>query len=414
MRNRTWKVTGVVFALLVVLCTSSEAAKTKIVFWSDPDPVTEELVAAFNRKSDTIEVVYQAEATTGTLSVISEKMMVALAAGVGPDVFRFNRPYASEWAAKDLLHPLEPYLSKFGIKREQFLSFAWDEGTYNGRVYILPEGADARGVFFNKSILSAAGVDANNMPQDLAGFDALAAKLTKATASGSYTQAGFIPWSAQSRYVFTWVPSFGGQLYDQLTGKITVNNPHNVQILDWMNEYAMRYGYTKLKGSFTSQTLAMNVETNGYTKTLNENKGLDYGVAFLPAPEQGVRKATYVGGFGVGIPASSKNPAAAAEFIAYWVSDEVQLQRAKAKGYFPATLKATRDKYYMNDPIQRIFIEMLPNAQARPAIPTLGSLWDMIKSMSDRVLVKNETPQAVADDVTRRAQIELDSALGKK
>jgi multiple sugar transport system substrate-binding protein len=248
------------------------------------------------------------------------------------------------------------------------------------------------------------------MPTQLEAFDLLAAKLTHFKPDGSYSQVGFIPWLNQGKYLFSWNPSFGGSFYDSIADKITVNDPRNVQVLTWMKEYANRYGYSSLKGSFTGSTVAMLVETNGYTQTLNTKSGFDYGVTYMPAPSTGKQKATYAGGFGIAVPSGAKHVSEAAEFIAFWVGDEAQLIRARAKGCYPASLKAARDQFFLKDPVQRVFIEMLPNAVARPNIPILGALWDGIKETTDRVLVKNEVPQAVLDDVTQRTQLLLDQA----
>ncbi len=379
-------------------------AKTHLVFWADDQPITKQLVDEFNRRNPDIEVELQVQAILGPLSQMSDKVTVALAGGKGPDVMLFNRPYVPEWAAKGMLIPLDPYLPQVGVKKSQFIPFAWNEGTYQGKVYVLPVDTDARGVYVNKNLFAQAGFDWQNLPTNLAEFDLLARKLTRPKPEGGYAQVGFIPWANQGQYLFTWSPSFGGQFYDPERDRITVNDPRNVQILNWMKEYADRFGYTALQGSLPAGTLAMTVDTNGYRVTLSRTPGLDFAVGYLPAPPGGRQRATYAGGFGIAIPTGAKHPAEAARFIAFWVSDEAQLARALAKGNFPATLGAARSDVFVKDPIQRVFIEMLPNAQARPSVPILGQLWDEIKAATGRVLKGGEVPQNVLDDITARMQ----------
>lgn len=399
--------------LALVGALQAEAAKTKILLWHEDAPIYRQLVDDFNRQSSTIEVEHQVESMSGSMSTISDKVSVAIAAGVPPDVARFNRPYASEWAAQGLLIALDPYLAQLNVTRDQFIPFAWDEGTYDGQVYVLPEETDSRAVYYNKDILAEAGFDTSSLPERLDDFDAMAQKLNVIGADGRYTRYGFIPWSSQGGYLFSWTPSFDGQLYDPKADKITVNHPNNVKVFEWMLTYLSRYG-SKVSGSFTSGVAAMNVNTNTSITSYDAVDGLEWGVGYMPAPEYGVRRATYAGGFGVAIPLGAKHPREAAEFLAYWCGDEAQLIRAKARGNFPATLKATRDPSFIRDPRQTVFINGLANAQARPTIPILGDLWDGIKAATNRVLKDYEPPKSVLDDITRTMQARLDEVRAAK
>lgn len=413
MSLRTIAAVGLLCSLVLVTSVHPAAAKTKIILWHSGDAIYRQLVEDFNRTHDTFEVELQVESTEGSMSTISDKVAVAVAAGVPPDVVRFNRPYASEWAAKGLLIALDPYLAQFGIKRDQFIPFAWDEGTYAGSVYVLPEETDARAVFYNKGMLSEAGYDTNSLPERLDDFDAMALKLNVISADGRYTRYGFLPWSSQGGYLFSWTPSFNGQLYDAASDTITVNHPNNVRIFEWMLGYHARYG-GKVSGSFNSGKAALNVNTNTGRVSLDKISGLEWGVTYMPAPDYGQRRATYAGGFGIAMPIGTKHPREGAEFIAWWVSDETQLQRAKARGNFPATIRATRDPVFTRDPYQSVFINGLANAQARPTIPILGDLWDGIKLATNRVLKEMEPPRSVLDDITRRMQARLKEARSIK
>lgn len=414
-KQRTAKLL-MVFVLCYVALVGAmhvEAAKTKVLLWHGNAPVYQQLVDDFNRQSSTVEVEYRIESLSGSLSTIADKVSVAIAAGVAPDVVRFNRPYASEWAAKGLLVALDPFLAELHVSRDQFIPFAWDEGTYDGKVYVLPEETDSRAVFYNKAMLAEAGYDIASIPERLDDFDAMAQKLNVMEGDGRYTRYGFIPWTSQGGYLFSWTPSFNGQLYDYKTGTITVNHPNNVKVFEWMLTYLERYG-SKVSGSFTAGVSAMNVNTNTSITSYDAVAGLEWGVGYMPAPDYGVRRATYAGGQGVAIPTGSRHPREAAEFIAYWCGDEAQLVRARARGNFPATVRATRDPSFVRDPRQTVFINGLANAQARPTIPILGELWDGIKSATNRVLTNNEAPKSVLDDITRRTQARLDEVRGAK
>ncbi|HET7559617.1 MAG TPA: extracellular solute-binding protein, partial [Limnochordia bacterium] len=301
------------------------------------------------------------------------------------------------------------FLGPLHLSRSDYFPFTWDEGTYRGHVYVLPVDTDSRGMSYNKALFANAGLDPDNPPVQLAAVDDAAKKLTIPDAGGKYKQIGLIPWNHQGVYLFTWTPSFGGSLYDEATGKLTVNDPHNVHVLDWFHSYAAEYGYPLGGVNFPGGNLAMEIDGNQYVESTHaSHPEMQIGVAPMPYPDGGRPDTTYAGGFGIAVLSGSKHPKEAATFAAYWVSAQTELTLAKATGSFPAVISAARDPFFRSDPYHDTFLMMLPRAIARPPVPILGTLWDELKATTNRVLKNNEVPQAVLDDVQTRMEALLE------
>jgi multiple sugar transport system substrate-binding protein len=146
-----------------------------------------QMVNEFNATHPDIHVTESnTPSATGDAKLLSE-----IAAGDPPDVFTEWNPVLGEYAADGSIQSLEPYLtgSYAGLKNWLY-PIALQGGQYNGTLYALPMSMNSWALYYNKSMLKAAGI--SSPPTTLAQLYTDQAKEWKISGS-KLDQIGFYP-----------------------------------------------------------------------------------------------------------------------------------------------------------------------------------------------------------------------------
>lgn len=418
------------FVLTVVLLSSIVlAGAVEVVFWHNmSNPVDkkaiDEIVQKFNETHPNIRV--EVVLVPGSETEIT-KLMTAVAAGTGPDVFYLDRFTVAQRAHQGVLEPIEDYLKSIGVDtkalRSEFYKFSMDEASYNGKLYALPWDTDVRVLYYNKKLFREAGLDPDKPPVTIDELDEYAEKLT-IRQGNRYVQLGFVPWFGQGWH-YTWGWAFGGKFYDEKTQKLTfADDPKIIKSFEWQKKYADKYGMKNL-GAFFSMfgaaeinpfiggKLAMVVDGNWFLSQIKNfaPKDFEYGIAPIPYPPYGEANSTWAGGWSLVIPRGAKHPKEAAEFILY-MATEGQIIYAVESGHLP-TYKAALPKLIESDPAQAAFAEILPTAHCRPVIPVGALLWDKLTEAREYILWGKKPVEQALRDAQIEVQKALDKALGK-
>ena len=153
-----------------------------------------QMISAFEATHPNIHVTESnIPSATGDAKLLSE-----IAAGDPPDVFTEWNPVLGEYAADGSIQPFTSYLTGAYAGLEKWLyPIALQGGEYNGTLYALPMSMNSWALYYNKSMLKAAGISAP--PTTLAQLYADQAKEWKF--SGSKLEAiGFYPLSTGFEY----------------------------------------------------------------------------------------------------------------------------------------------------------------------------------------------------------------------
>lgn len=403
-------------SLLVTACStkgdSSDQAgegETTVTMWHgltsiDLDNLNK-VVKAFEEKNPTIKMkLVYTESSEGS----DQKLLTAVAGGNPPDVALFDRFKVGTWAAQDSLTDLSSMAAESGILKEMYYPFAWEESSYQGKLYAMLMDTDSRLLFYNKDHFKEVGLDPNKPPQTIAELEAASEKLTIKEGK-RFKRIGFIPWYSQG-WLYTWGWAFGGEFQDAATGKITANDPKVVEALQWMTDFGKKYnvediaGFTSAAGTeemdpFISGQVSMKISGNFTVKGIEKFKpDLNYGVAPIPTPT-GTNFTTWSGGGSAIIPKGAKNVAAAWKFLEFLGKEEGQtLLNADSQ---ISVIDSVNDKYgYKDDPIMKEFINILPNSHNRPVIPEGQLLWNELASATEKATRGNGTPKENLDRVT--------------
>lgn len=407
-----------VLPLLVIAYITVSAQAETIQFWLQPgDPYESSMrsVAA----SFTEETGIDVEITLVTYGEHREKLTVAVAGGSPPDVMQFERSSTKEYVASyNVMEPLDRLLVDFD--QSSMLPGPMSEAMFNGQWYGMPIRTDVRGIYWNKGLVSAAGLDAETGPQTWDDLDVYARRLTRMNGN-EITQLGFAPWY-QNWGVSGWIWAFGGDVYDAEANAPTVNTEEAVEVLEWYASYRDWLGpegrtfhssFGNADSAFYNGGLAMITQSTSFLGRLATNEpDLEYMTGAVPHPTGGAN-GTWSGGPALIIPNGAEHPELAAQFLAYVARPEIQLRRYLDATAIPANLDAlwAAIDETVHEPTKRLF-EQLPVAHGRP--PMWVPIIRRLTEAQNKVLDGTAPPRAALADAQQLLEGDFDRVFGAK
>ncbi|MGM0837681.1 MAG: ABC transporter substrate-binding protein [Bacillota bacterium] len=400
--------------------TSNEANgnQTTVTFWHPLTNVAgeaaEAVIKAFEEKNPNIKInaVYTANQGEGQ----NEKLLTAISGGNPPDVAYFDRFEIGSWADQGSLEDLTELAEASGITKETYYPFAWEEASYEGKLYGMPTTTDSRLVFFNKDHYEGAGLNPEDPPNTIDELEIAAEKLTNKKGK-RFERIGFIPWYGQG-WLYGWGWAFGGDFYNPDTKTATANDPKVIEALQWMADFAKKYniediaGFTDSQGTgtmdpFLTGQLSMKVSGPWEVSAIKKFKpDLNYGVFPMPTPT-GENHTTWSGGWSVVIPKGAKNKEAAWEFMKFFSGEEGQKIFSEISSNFSVIDSVNEELGYKDDPILKEFVGILPVSHHRPVM-TQGSLyWNELASAVENATRGNGTAEELLNKVTVKVNKEL-------
>src|SRR5215831_8986896 len=172
------------------------AGATNVDFWTEHTPPESDelqaIVDTFNQANP--DICVKMTIVPGNETDIS-KLLAAIRGGAAPDVYLVDRFTIPERAAEGVVDALPDSVNSMA---DQYLPFAWQETQFQGKTYALPFDTDARALFYNKDMITAAGEDPSQLdiskgPPTIDLVNSIANKVTQTDSSGNYTQMGWIP-----------------------------------------------------------------------------------------------------------------------------------------------------------------------------------------------------------------------------
>ncbi|WP_249308437.1 ABC transporter substrate-binding protein [Lederbergia citrea] len=315
----------------------SEPGKEKVVldfwtFWGSETrkPIIEKIIEDFNSSQDEIEVKH----TYLPWGDIWTKALAAGAAGNPPDVIINDINTVAQRADKKQNTNLSEYINKEQGFEERFYPHLWSPMLHDGDAYALPFNTDTYMLFWNKEVFKEAGLDPEQPPKTWAELEEFARKIDKKNGN-KYERIGFLPRHGAGHNL--WMLNADGKSYwDYDANKPTINQPTDVETLEWIKDYESHYGQ-KVINSFTAEfgsetanpfiagKIGMFINPGTfYTQIRDYGDGMEFGIAPMPEREAGSGNTTWGGGFVAEIPYGAKNPEASWEFLKYLTGPEAQ------------------------------------------------------------------------------------------
>jgi multiple sugar transport system substrate-binding protein len=318
-----------------------------------------------------------------------------------PDILNLNA-YAS-YAKDDLLYSSDDVLSD-AVKSDLLDAFV-KSGTYNGKMYGMPDLSSARAMFYNKTLFKEAGIAAP--PKTWAEFEADAQKVKDLGKGTIGYGLPLGPEESQGEFSI-WLFNNGGDW--KKDGKWTINSPENVETLSFLKSLSDKKltqnnpGKTNRQDAFdlfASGKVGMVVGFSPLAGTLDKDKKVDYGVAPMPTKAEGGTPQTFgVTDYLMAFKKKGNQDAVKAFYDLYYQKDQVN-QFIKAEGFLPVTKSGIQE--FSSDAALKTYLETLPNAHLTP---TDDPTWDKVKLAVQQNLGTAVTgdPKSVLDKLQQSAE----------
>ena len=199
--------------------------------------------------------------------------------------------------------------------------------------------------------------------------------------------------------------AYGGWVMDAKK-KPTLNTPAMVKALQFMHDLKFKYKAVPAEADYpTADTLFKDGKAafiiNGdwsykdYEKVLGANLGIAR-VPKLPAGGDYYTPMTAVQGIFVAEGLDANVEAAAAKFIEYITSKNVQLAIAQKNNTLPVNKEAANDASLKKDPMVAASIAQMMEGKPMPVVPEMRAIWDALRPSQEEIMANKTTPQAAA------------------
>ena len=346
--------------------SSSGDAKTIRVldyYNNDPDKGVYTKVLDACAKADGLKI--QREAVPGD-SLIA-KVLQQSSSRTLPDVLMLDNPDLQQIAATGALSPLSDY----GLSPDGYVDGVVKASTYKGKLYGLQPVTNTIGLFYNKDILAAAGV------QPPTTWDELKTAAKKLTKGKQYGMA----FSAPANYEGTW--QFLPFMWSNGGDEKNIATPQVAEALQlWVDlvksgsasKSVVSWTQADVNDQFKAGNAAMMVNGPWQFPVLNAKTSLHYGVVPIPAPKAGETAIAPLGGETWTVPNTGNKDRQknAAKIVACLNSDKNQLLLATERQTIP-TKTSLQAEFVAQQPNMKAFSELVKDARARTG--ELGADW---------------------------------------
>ncbi|WP_029136525.1 sugar ABC transporter substrate-binding protein [Nakamurella lactea] len=329
---------------------------------------------------------------------LTAKLTTTIGGGAGPDLAIVDSSSVPQLAAGQILADLT---SRAGSIKDQFVADVWKSSSFQDKQFGVPYYANDVVLYVNKDLLGKAGVEAPKT------WDELQAAAVELTGGGSYGYMMgangygsflFWPWLWQNGGTIVGddgiTPTFADdagqeafQFYADLAIKHKVAPPEFVAVTSSWDQYVAPFVQGKVAMMATGPWGAPSI-TKG-------NPDLNWEVAPLP---KGKQAATILGGATIGVSAKTAQTDAAWKFVE-WITSADQVGAIQATNNIPGRTDVLDSAWAEEDPIRKVFVQQLPDAKARPTLPTWGSVeWGVMADAWDSVIQGKKDPATALTD----------------
>ena len=347
------------------------------------------------------------------------KVAAAIPAGEGPDVVQLFYGWLNDYIDAGLIQPLPTDAFPPDQIDKNFFPMV-QAMKRDGKYMALPTAVRTLALFYNKKLLADAGID--HPPATLQELVADAKAMTKTDGSGNITQEGLATGMAGQDH--QWMREvlfrqFGTPPYSDDGKSVAYDNDSGAAALKWYTDLQTKDKVTtntfmdEAQAAFKAGRAGVLIDGSYRIGALQAVKGLDWGVAELPAGPDGT-KSTYASYWVNAITSGAKGEKldASVKFMEYITSDEAMQIWLKTVGELPAKPTAALTDTNKADPIYGPFVAGLANAHATIFKDESGQR-DVLVNAVNRVLLEGADPKASLDQAAKEEQAILDKYNAK-
>jgi multiple sugar transport system substrate-binding protein len=331
---------------------------------------------------------------------LHQKLVTAVAGDVLPDLVRADLAWVPELADLGVLVPLSAEMPDFQEIADRTYPGVLATNKWKGEYYGLPLDTNTRVQLYNAEALAAAGIDAP--PSTVDELMSIAPAL-KEKGTFAFADNGASGWN-----VLPWIWSAGGEITDEDVTKASgyLNSEASVAgVQTFVDLYSDGFMPDTVLGDSGGLSTSDGLAQGAYATILDgpwmwpifgsQYPDFELSAAQVPAGAGG--SISVVGGEDIVLTKSSKNKAAAAEFMRFLLSDWAQIEFSKI-GQISVLTGVAPQLVELNAYYEQFLIQ-LETAKNRPATPA----WSRIDT-----ILQDEIRLAIRGDKTVREA--LDSA----
>ena len=425
-------------AAFTLLSTSSAFAVTEIQWWhamtGANNEVVETLSKEFNESQSDYKVV---PVFKGTYPEALNAGIAAFRAKQPPHILQvFDVGTGVMMGAEGAVKPVAEILSMGGT--------AFDKSQYlpgivayyskpDGTMLSFPYNSSSPILYYNKDILTKAGLDAENPPKTWPEVFEAAKKIKESGAAPCGFTSTWLTWIHLENFS-AWNNQQYGTLENGLAGndvELTFNSPLYVQhfqtIADLAKDGTFKYGgrTSEAKQIFLAGECGLFTESSGGLGDIVKS-GMNYGIGQLPYyPEaEGAPQNTIPGGaslwvFGGHDEEEYKGVAA---FFSFLSQTPIQSRLHQVSGYLPVTMAAYEDTkksgFYEKNPAREIPIQQMmgkePTENSKGVrLINLPQVRDIQNEEFEKMLAGEQTAQQALDNAVARGNEAIKQALAQ-
>lgn len=342
--------------------------------------------------------------TSSAAQDLVKKLPLALQSGTGPDVFHLN----NSWTAM-IVNNMEAYpetVFPLAQLRADFIGV--DNHLINGKLYYIDYGIMTGGIFYNKDMWAAAGLNDADIPKTWDKFIEVAKRLTQVDASGNMTVAGF-DFNSMAQLLMNVVAIEHGQFFFSKDGKTAkLNTPEYVQACTFVRDlYTVhKVGDTKMPDAVTAfqSSKAAMIYAWGWVGSAFKTNAPDLKFGYFPVPtDDGNVPPAYdrnngEATLGVNAGSTTEAKAVAMDFIKFLLcNDEAMLEHNLLIYVAPTKRSLLTRPEITGDLTLAGQTSILARTFWPGTVPS--QYWNGIsKYMADPIMLNGESPEEVLPD----------------
>jgi multiple sugar transport system substrate-binding protein len=386
---------------------TAAAAKARITHWQHHHEaraaIVQSLVQKFTQEYPDMEVTFESV----PYDAYFDKVVTALEAGSGPDVFQIPANIAIEfYNRKQLVAVPEEVMTKGDIEAE-LVPWTVRLLKFEGEYYGMPTDVQVWPLFINDAMAQEAGLDPKAGPKTWDELAQWALALTKKDDSGNFVQAGldiavspyqyYYQMPAQNclcmpvdeNYNVTYDQDYGIEAWTYITEFVTKHKVDSQEFLAGQERFALGKTAMRVAEYVLAGTLKLTAPDMTFT--------------ILPTPYPAGKQPAVMGSsWSYVVSSASKQVQAAWKWVTYITSADSQKLWAAGGGECPSRKSVLADAELRKDPNIATAFDVLPTA-----IPMDGWGWDDVwyirQAIWDRVILEG---MDVAESVKKGADEE--------
>jgi len=408
------KKSRIIFVLLILLLScmvftfalAEEKVTLRVLLYTTQPPASmhDELIEKFEKENPNISISVRRV----PFGELYRQTTISVASDDPPDVFYVDGPMTASYAYNKILLPLDDYYTEEELK--DFLLASIKEGSYNGKLYSVPERQSAIALFYNKDYTDAAGI---YPPKELENawtwpeFLEVLKKVTKRDEDGNVQTWGLTQVSKHTLYSDLTIIRSAGQSKNSLTykaisdDKTTVSgyldSPEAKEAFQFLQDLHQKYKVTPLEQTPDMFENGMSVfhMSPGHTSGRLEKEfpDLNWGVTPLPYFNTPI---THTGSFHFGVSRKTEHPDEAVQFVKFMTNTENSKYFYEGVLQLPARFSVFEQiDRYDDYPLKIFYDSMVEWGEPRPRMPAYREYESLVNDMLKNINLGEDVDKAL-------------------